>query len=66
MTELLIPLMKEYQRLMKIEDEYLKWKEENPDKGSWEYKGQRVSKTRFKRIGTIIRQTMNDFERGIK
>lgn len=63
MNDLLIPLMNEYQRLMEIEDKFEKWKRDNPDKKVWEYRGQRVSRARFERIGVMIRQTMIDFER---
>jgi len=66
MTELLIPLMQEYQRLMEIEAKYEKWEKENPKLMPWNYKGQRVSRTRFERIGIMVRQTMIDYERGVR
>ena len=63
MADLLIPLMNEYQRLMEIESKFEEWKRDNPDKRNWEYRGQRVSRARFERIGVMIRQTMIDYER---
>lgn len=58
--------MQEYQRLMEIEAKYKEWEKENPELMSWHYKGQRVPRARFERIGIMIRQTMIDFERGVK
>ena len=66
MNNLLIPLMQEYQRLMEVEAKYEEWRNENPDVYEWNYHGQRVSRARFERIGIMIRQTMIDFERGVK
>lgn len=66
MNNLLIPLMQEYQRLMEIEAKYEEWEKESPELMPWDYKGQRVSRARFERIGIMIRQTMIDFERGAK
>jgi hypothetical protein len=63
LNELLKPLMQEYQRLIDLEAQYQEWKKQNPDKSAWHYKGQRVSKARFERIGVMIRQSMIDFER---
>lgn len=65
MNKLLAPLMEEYQRLMEIEAEYKEWKKEHIELFSWDYKGKRVAKARFERIGVMIRQTMIDYERKI-
>lgn len=66
MKGLLIPLMEEYKRLIEIEEKYLEWKRENPESYSWNYNGQRVSRSRFERIGIMIRQSMVDFEKEAK
>lgn len=63
MNNLLNLLMEEYQRLLEVEAKYVEWKEKHPDLYPWNYPGQRVSKTRFERLGIMIRQTMIDFER---
>lgn len=63
MKELLVPLMDEYKRLIEVENKYEEWKRNNSDKSSWEYKGQRIPRARFERIGVMIRQTMIDFEK---
>ena len=51
---------------MEVEAKYEEWRNENPDVYEWNYHGQRVSRARFERIGIMIRQTMIDFERGVK
>jgi len=63
MKKILDTLIQEYQRLMEIEAKYEEWKNQNPDESPWKYKGQRVSRARFERLGIMIRQTMIDYEK---
>lgn len=63
MDDLLIYLIKEYQRLLEIEGKYHEWKKEYPEKFYLDYEGERVSHARMKRLGVMIREKMIEYEK---
>lgn len=64
---LLIELIKEYQRLLELRVAFEKWEEEHPEFYSndrpYQYNGEYISLERLKRTGLMIRQTMIDVEK---
>lgn len=62
-NQLLILMIDEYKRLLELDQKRKDWLEDNPEKKSWDYKGQIVSRARLNRIGVTIRQLMIDIEK---
>lgn len=58
-------LMGKYQGLIQLEMDYQDWKESNPNKNSWDYKGTRPTKAELKRCRLLLKELMIDFEKGI-
>ncbi|MDP4468669.1 hypothetical protein [Staphylococcus hyicus] len=58
-------LMEKYKGLIKLEMDYQKWKERNPDKSRWDYKDKRPSKAELKCFRLLLKELMIEFEKGL-
>ncbi|MCO4339742.1 hypothetical protein MTQ94_06370 [Staphylococcus agnetis] len=59
-------LMGKYEGLIKLEIAYQEWKEKNPNKSRWDYKGKRPTKAELKRCRLLLKELMLEFERGLE
>ncbi|PNY87123.1 hypothetical protein [Staphylococcus agnetis] len=58
-------LMDKYKGLIQLEMRFQEWKESNPNKNSWDYKGTRPTKAELKRCRLLLKELMIDFEKGL-
>ncbi|WP_172616695.1 hypothetical protein [Staphylococcus agnetis] len=58
--------MGKYEGLIKLEIAYQEWKEKNPNKSRWDYKGKRPTKAELKRCRLLLKELMLEFERGLE
>ncbi|WP_105989090.1 hypothetical protein [Staphylococcus agnetis] len=63
---MIIYLMGKYEGLIKLEIAYQEWKEKNPNKSRWDYKGKRPTKAELKRCRLLLKELMLEFERGLE
>ncbi|MCD9070641.1 hypothetical protein NGB74_02580 [Staphylococcus chromogenes] len=63
--QMIFYLMNKYKELIQLEMDYQEWKESNPNKNSWDYKGTRPTKAELKRCRLLLKELMIDFERGL-
>lgn len=59
-------LMSKYEELIQSEMIYQEWKEKNPNKSKWDYKGKRPTKAELKRCRLLLKELMLEFERGLE
>ncbi|MDU0429184.1 hypothetical protein QVA60_01620 [Staphylococcus chromogenes] len=66
MIKTIFMLIERHKELIQLEDDFLKWQKENPDKYSWEYKKKRPTKAELKRYRLLIRELMIEFEGALR
>ncbi|MCE4971851.1 hypothetical protein KJB49_11295 [Staphylococcus chromogenes] len=61
--QMIFYLMNKYKGLIQLEMNYQEWKESNPNKNSWDYKGKRPTKAELKRYRLLMKELMIEFEK---
>ncbi|TJY13582.1 hypothetical protein [Staphylococcus chromogenes] len=55
--------MNKYKGLIQLEMNYQEWKESNPNKSKWDYKGKRPTKAELNRYRLLMKELMIEFEK---
>lgn len=61
--QMIFYLMNKYKGLIQLEMNYQEWKESNPNKSKWDYKGKRPTKAELKRYRLLMKELMIEFEK---
>lgn len=61
--QMIFYLMNKYKGLIQLEMNYQEWKESNPNKNNWDYKGKRPTKAELKRYRLLMKELMIEFEK---
>lgn len=63
--QMIFYLMNKYKELIQLEIDYQEWKESNPNKSRWDYKGMRPTKAELKRCRLLLKELIIEFETGL-
>lgn len=61
--QMIFYLMNKYKGLIQLEMNYQEWKESNPNKSKWDYKGKRPTKAELNRYRLLMKELMIEFEK---